>query len=257
MTVQASDVPGASQVSAGPDSQAGYEAYQRTFVYARASGSARIVYVRSEVLLGSTLEQAVLDFGGAMRTFQAKSGRNALASALASTAHVKTKAVVVGKLKTPKLGDHAFEVPLSVKGKTSRVYGTLLYLQLDRTIVIEIVDGLRPVGAASERLVRRSVSHISTALRPLSLTPPTITGTAQQGQTLTAVPGTWNVPATDAYQWQRCDATGANCVDISGAASSTYAVSAGDAGATLRVVDTGTARFGTVAAQSAVTAAVT
>jgi hypothetical protein len=45
---------------------------------------------------------------------------------------------------------------------------------------------------------------------PTNLTPPTVVGVAQQGQTMTAQPGTWegDDPITYEYQWQRCDHVG-------------------------------------------------
>ncbi len=52
---------------------------------------------------------------------------------------------------------------------------------------------------------------------------PAISGTAQVGLTLTAATGTWApAPGSYAYQWWRCDATGAACVAIAGATSSSY-----------------------------------
>ena len=47
-------------------------------------------------------------------------------------------------------------------------------------------------------------------------------------------------PATYTYQWQRCDAKGANCVDIPGATDDTYTPSADDVGHTLRAEVTAT-----------------
>jgi Protein of unknown function (DUF3344)/Ig domain of plant-specific actin-binding protein len=72
-------------------------------------------------------------------------------------------------------------------------------------------------------------------------------GTATVGQALSANPGNWNGtgPLTYAYQWQRCDANGANCVDIAGATGSTYTPSPADAGGTVRVVVTVTNAAGT------------
>jgi hypothetical protein len=92
---------------------------------------------------------------------------------------------------------------------------------------------------------------------PVAVTGPTVTGTAVQGQTLTAAPGTWTNEPSFTYQWQRCDAAGANCVDIAGATAPSYGVTAADAGATLRVVLTAHNRFGAPTAQSVVTAVVT
>jgi hypothetical protein len=71
---------------------------------------------------------------------------------------------------------------------------------------------------------------------PANTALPTITGTPQQGQALTAHNGTWtNEPTGFEYEWQRCDNTGAKCAGISGASASTYSVSSGDVGSTLRV----------------------
>ena len=64
-----------------------------------------------------------------------------------------------------------------------------------------------------------------------------ITGAASVGQTVTAEPGTWSpVPTSYAYQWERCDATGAGCDPITAATEMTYAVTSEDVGHTLRVV---------------------
>lgn len=70
-----------------------------------------------------------------------------------------------------------------------------------------------------------------------NLTPPVITGTAQQGQTLTTSQGTWDFDEdylTYAYQWLRCDAAGANCVDIVGSTTLTRLLTAADVGFRLR-----------------------
>ncbi|HEY4450506.1 MAG TPA: S8 family serine peptidase [Solirubrobacteraceae bacterium] len=74
---------------------------------------------------------------------------------------------------------------------------------------------------------------------PANSSPPTIAGSAQPGQTLTAGTGSWaNEPTSFAYLWNRCDATGANCASIATATASTYTVAAADAGSTLRVAVT-------------------
>ena len=58
---------------------------------------------------------------------------------------------------------------------------------------------------------------------PAAASPPTIVGTAQTTKTLAGLPGSWagGKPVTFLYQWQRCDAAGANCTPIVGATSET------------------------------------
>ncbi|MBV9214511.1 MAG: hypothetical protein JOZ25_12800 [Actinobacteria bacterium] len=95
-------------------------------------------------------------------------------------------------------------------------------------------------------------------LAPTNTALPTISGTTRDGQTLTASNGTWSGvgPFTYAYQWERCDSTGANCSNVSGATSSTYVLGAGDVGSTMRVVVTATNAGGSTPATSAQTAKV-
>lgn len=81
------------------------------------------------------------------------------------------------------------------------------------------------------------VQSAAAAGPPRNTTPPSIGGTPQVGQTLTANNGTWvgQQPLTYTYHWRRCDRTGANCSDISGATSKTYVLTSADEGTTLRV----------------------
>jgi hypothetical protein len=96
------------------------------------------------------------------------------------------------------------------------------------------------------------------AAPPANTSPPTISGTAQQGQTLTVTQGTWSgTPApTLAEQWQRCDSAGANCVPIAGATSSTYTLTAADVGHTIRAQVTASNARGSSTATSQQTALV-
>jgi len=94
---------------------------------------------------------------------------------------------------------------------------------------------------------------------PVNSSPPTISGSAVKGQTLTASPGSWNgsTPISFAYQWQRCDSSGNNCNAISGETSTTRLVDSGDVGSRLRVKVTATNTAGSNSATSDTTAVVT
>jgi hypothetical protein len=97
-----------------------------------------------------------------------------------------------------------------------------------------------------------------TASPPANGTLPSITGTAQQGHTLTASNGSWvgSAPITFTYQWQSCNSTGSSCSSIGGAKSQNYVASSGDVGRTIRVQVTGTNADGTSQALSGPTAVI-
>jgi IPT/TIG domain len=71
---------------------------------------------------------------------------------------------------------------------------------------------------------------------PVNTALPTIAGTAEQGQTLTATPGSWsNGPSSLSEQWARCNTAGYGCSPIPGATGASYEVTAADGASTLRV----------------------
>ena len=72
---------------------------------------------------------------------------------------------------------------------------------------------------------------------PTNTTEPTISGTAVVGNRLTANRGAWagTQPITYAFRWLRCNSSGDNCGEISGATNIDYLVTASDVGRTLRV----------------------
>lgn len=91
---------------------------------------------------------------------------------------------------------------------------------------------------------------------PRSTALPTISGTPQEGQTLSAGSGGWSgaQPLSYSYQWSRCDGSGANCVAITGATGQTYNTASADVTHTLRVTVKASNRLGSSSASSAPTA---
>ncbi|MCA1706415.1 MAG: hypothetical protein LC808_25395, partial [Actinobacteria bacterium] len=102
------------------------------------------------------------------------------------------------------------------------------------TTVDVVVTATNSAGSASSTA---APSDEVQALTPANTATPNITGTAKENSTLTASPGAWSgsTPLTHTYQWQRCDALGASCLDIAGATGKTYKAAALDIDATLRV----------------------
>jgi hypothetical protein len=93
---------------------------------------------------------------------------------------------------------------------------------------------------------------VAAATAPANTVAPTITGTAQEGQTLTAHDGTWTgLPTpTITRQWKK------NGVAIGGATGTTYVPVTGDIGAVITLTVTGTNVNSAVSATSAATSAV-
>jgi hypothetical protein len=107
-------------------------------------------------------------------------------------------------------------------------------------------------SASSPQLVVDSAPAGGTP--PANTAPPVVSGTAQQGATLTTSNGSWSGgPTSYAYQWRRCDQGGGACADIGSANAASYVAQAADVGFTLRAVVTATNTAGSSSATSAPT----
>jgi hypothetical protein len=106
------------------------------------------------------------------------------------------------------------------------------------------VSGLLPNNRYSFGVVASSVvggSPEVAALPPSSASAPSAPSKARVGLSLSGSTGTWQDTVDPlVVQWQSCDAVGGGCVDVAGAAASTYTPSLADLRRTLRISVTAT-----------------
>ena len=153
-----------------------------------------------------------------------------------------------------------------IAGATStvevRLNGNLVYSTASAnlgTTAAAILQIGNDTAAQTFTVVADNIAAQTSNTGPLvNTSPPTISGSNQQGQTLTGSQGSWSgaQPISYAYQWQRCDSGGANCSNIASATSTTYTLTSADVGSTVVLSVTATNTVGSQTAASAATAVV-
>ncbi len=143
----------------------------------------------------------------------------------------------------------------SVHGVTRSTY-KLGARDVGRTIALT----LRAIDSTGATVAYSSlVGPVAATDSPLAVTtPPTISGTATTGGTLSAISGLWSTTPTGyGYAWFRCSVSGRRCTAIPGATSKSYLLTAADKGHTLVVAVTARARKVTQTALTAATPPIT
>ena len=104
-----------------------------------------------------------------------------------------------------------------------------------------------------------TTTYVATYLAPpRNTSPPAITGPTMVGKTIKTSTGSWTgtTPMSFTYQWRRCDASGAACVDVPGANGNKYTLVTADGGRTMRVVVTAANVVGSSSATSSATSVI-
>lgn len=260
MTLQAADFPGASasgRASAASGPLLG--GYEREITLRRAFGVSRYRLIDSVAFLTTDATAGAHVYALLGHEYSSRPARLKLVKSFLRDTMLTARSISLVRPRALGVSDSSMEMGFLVRTTATKVNVSVSLLRIDRVVVVDVAIGngtavARGDGVALTKLV---AAHVAAALVPIGVSPPTISGTATQGQTLTAAPGGWSdAPAAYAYQWQRCDGGGASCADVPGAAASTYAVTAADAGSTLRVRVTARNRFGAASAASAATGVV-
>ena len=113
-------------------------------------------------------------------------------------------------------------------------------------VVLAVIAGRAEIGDAASQAA------------PGNQSPPVISGTAEEGKTLTTTNGNWTgtAPITYSYSWRRCDSDGGSCAAIGGTNQNTYVLKKVDVGNTIRVRVTAKNNDGSTPSTSVPTAVV-
>jgi hypothetical protein len=127
----------------------------------------------------------------------------------------------------------------AILGATDQTY-TLTSADVNNTVAVEVTASNAggpgsPADSASTAVVLTATTPV-----PVNQTLPTISRTAQVGQTLIETNGSWSpTPTGFSHQWLDCNSSGNNCTSVAANGSGpTYVVASTDVGSTIRVAET-------------------
>ena len=119
-----------------------------------------------------------------------------------------------------------------------------------------VVTATNPGGSTPATSAQTATVTAASSPAPQNTAVPTISGTAQAGDQLTASSGSWtNSPTSYGYQWRDC-VSSSSCSNIAGASGSSYTLQSSDVGDTIDVVVTAVNAGGSGSATSAQTGTV-
>ena len=261
MVLQLGDLPGAAISGQGyyhDEDFSSVISYRREFDGAQIGG-VDLSELESDAEIGRSVGGTRSFVRQLRAVFGSKEGREALRDEAAGDDET-ISGFQVGRPRSLGVGDDSFSVAFSFKVLGVRVTALTAVFRVDRilgSLVLAGSPGERVSVAGIKRLANVMVGRMRQELAPRGTIPPGITGTVLEGQTLSATTGSWkNAPTAFAYRWQRCDAAGATCTDITGATAQTYTLTPADVGFTIRVAVTATNAVGSATATSAPTTVV-
>jgi hypothetical protein len=216
---------------------------------ARLDGQ-RLLGVVSTVYLVDSTGTATVGFLQIQGELSTAAGRRAVAAdikrnvATSTQGLVRVKTVTFGRINRFQAAQGAFRETIKLHTNRGTIELAVVAIVLDRAIGLLELDGYPrkhiPVATAMAG-ARKLEEHFQVAFQIRNVVAPAITGTPKLGATLTADRGRWaGGPSSFTYQWNHCDAAGANCVPVAGAVAPTYVPGTADAGMRITVTVTAT-----------------
>lgn len=203
-------------------------------------GSTPLPYVGTGADVGTSAAATTRFLANLKRLFGTKQFRALLAESLAEEFPISglVSNLEIGRPRNLGVGTGSFDLLMSMRVLGLRTEVHIAVFKVDRALGVVTAVGelgrLLPLSVMT-RLAKIMAGRMSAELAPRNTALPTISGNSAVGQTLNATTGTWTQsPTSFAFQWQRCDSAGANCANVTGAVSESYAAADVDVGSTLR-----------------------
>ena len=216
--------------------------YVREFKPGASLGKSVLASLESDVGVTTTRGEAAKLVGKIATALRSRGSRKAFVRGVLQDAgwDQASLRITFGGIRGIAGGDAAFMAPLtlSLPGRL-RLALVLEVVRVDRAVqVLYLLSAPNTaiVSAEATRLVTLVADRMHAGLIPASIAAPTISGTTQEGQTLSGDVGSWtNAPATYVLQWLRCAAATASCVPIEGAVATSYVLATADVGSTIEL----------------------
>jgi hypothetical protein len=181
MAVGVADLPdGATVIDEGPVKLPGASAaYERTFdLPPRAARVAGFVMLDSSVALCPDAAEASSLFAAIRHQLGSARGRRSFARSMAAALEIPVRRVKVGRLRTLRVGDEAFALPVAVTMAHVKLRQVTAFARVDRVIAEITADGFGRAASLMKHTrstLEVSVEHIRAALT----TPPTAAAVSQ------------------------------------------------------------------------------
>lgn len=240
--------------------------YERFFKPGARLAGRRLLYAANINFSLDDASTTQLVFATLLQQLKTPAGRRQIASGLITDlkkntrGRVKLKSVAVSAPTTLQLGQGAFRLAIVIKTTAGRIELALTGLRVDRAVglvALAAYPRARLTSAPAVLITARLAKRFTAGFVLRNTVLPSVVGTPQQGQALTADPGHWaGGPGAFAYQWNRCGASGTSCTPISGAVGQTYVPTSTDSTNRLTVTVNASNSVSQSSASSAATAPV-